>query len=77
MEGQRRRYMSYLLRLWQTGSGSEVVWRASLQSPHTAEPVAFPTLEALFAFLRQQTGLVSDSDGVEGDLEGRSERRQR
>ena len=76
MEGERRRYMSYLLRLWQAGRGTEVVWRASLQSPHAAQPVAFPTLEALFTFLRRQTGPVSDSDEVEGDLKGPSERRQ-
>jgi hypothetical protein len=65
MEGQRRGYLSYLLRLWQAASGGEVVWRASLQRPHSTEPMAFPTLEALFTFLRKQTGVASDSDGVD------------
>jgi hypothetical protein len=76
MSGEQRRYISYLLRLWQAGSGTEVVWRASLQSPHTGERRGFPSLEALFAFLRQQTGVVPDSDAVVGDVEGESERRQ-
>ena len=55
MGGEQRRYMSYSLRLWQAGSGSERVWRASLQSPHTGERTGFPSLEGLFAFLRLQT----------------------
>lgn len=76
MVGERKRYLSYLLRLWQAASESEVVWRASLQSPNTGERTFFSSLDALFTFLREQTDLVSDPDGVEGNLKGRSERRQ-
>ena len=76
MGGEQRGYISYLLRLWQAGSGSERVWRASLQSPHTGERRGFPSLEALFAFLRQQTGVAPDSDDLKGDIDGPSERRQ-
>jgi uncharacterized protein (TIGR02246 family) len=63
MVGEQKRYLSYLLRLWQAGSESGVVWRASLQSPHTGERTFFSSLEALLTFLREQTDLVSDPDG--------------
>jgi hypothetical protein len=76
MGREQRRYISYLLRLWQAGTGREVSWRASLKSPHTGERTGFPSLEALFAFLRQETGVAPDSDEAAGDIEGRSERRQ-
>ncbi len=65
MSEKPRRYLSYLLRLWQIKSGGELVWRASLESPHTGERRGFASLEALFAFLRQQTSTVSDADSAE------------
>ena len=49
-------YLSYLLRLWQTKSGGEWVWRASLESPHTDERKNFASLTDLFAFLERETG---------------------
>ena len=49
-------YLSYLLRLWQTKSGGEQVWRASLESPHTDERKSFASLTDLFTFLEQETG---------------------
>jgi len=58
---ERRDYLSYLLRLWRVGGDGgthckeEVVWRASLESPHTGERIGFAGLDELFAFLRQQT----------------------
>ena len=33
MNEEQRPYTSYLLRLWQTQSDREMVWRASLESP--------------------------------------------
>ena len=62
MNGEPRPYISYLLRLWQVKGGDEVVWRASLESPHTGERRGFANLEALFAFLQQQTGVVANAD---------------
>jgi hypothetical protein len=53
-EGQRR-YISYLLRLWQIESQGQLVWRASLEEARTGERCGFPDLEALFAYLREQT----------------------
>jgi hypothetical protein len=68
-------YQSYLLRLWrESGAGEagrgpaespasqEGVWRASLESPQAGERQGFASLEDLFAFLRQQTSTVSDTD---------------
>ncbi|MCX6033189.1 MAG: hypothetical protein NT169_28380 [Chloroflexi bacterium] len=55
MSGELPRYMAFLVRLWQPGHDSEPVWRASVDNPHTAERHYFADLEALFAFLEEQT----------------------
>jgi len=62
MDRELSDYNSYLLRVWQTSSEGNVAWRASLESPHTGERIGFADLDKLFAFLRQQTGAVDDSD---------------
>ena len=49
-------YLAYLLRLWRVSSDEEPVWRATLESPRTHEQVGFDSLDALFQFLRRQTG---------------------
>jgi hypothetical protein len=54
MSREQRRYTSYLLRLWQMGSEGELVWRASLESPHTGERQGFANLADLFTFLEQE-----------------------
>ena len=51
---ERHEYLSYLLRLWRVGT-EKAVWRASLESPLTGERIGFASLDALFAFLLQQT----------------------
>ncbi len=63
MSEKEPRPILYLLRLWQTKSGGDLVWRASLQIPRVGERTRFTSLEALFAFLQQLTGVVADSDG--------------
>lgn len=50
-----RGYLSYLLRLWQASVDGELVWRASLESPHTGERLGFADVESLFAFLDAET----------------------
>ena len=62
MDREPSDYISYLLRVWQTSSEENMAWRASLESPHTGERIGFANLDKLFAFLRQQTGAVYDSD---------------
>jgi hypothetical protein len=55
MTTEPRRYLAYMLRLWQVGSGEEHTWRASLESPRTGERRGFSSLEALFNFLEVNT----------------------
>jgi hypothetical protein len=50
-----RGYRAYLVRLWQTHSGGQVVWRASVQDARGGERDAFADLQALFAFLEEKT----------------------
>jgi hypothetical protein len=51
-----------LLRLWQTQQEGALVWRASLESPHTGERHGFVSPKDLFAFLEQQMGAMSGAD---------------
>ena len=60
---QKRRYLSYLLRLWQESSGDPPLWRASLERPQSEELRGFASLADLFAFLEEETG--SSSRGLE------------
>ena len=55
MSDLRRRRLSYLLRLWQTGHKGALVWRASLESAHTGERWGFANLAELYAFLEEET----------------------
>lgn len=54
MDNGRRRYLAYMLRLWEAGSDGNLDWRASLESPHTGERHGFANLEALFGFLEEK-----------------------
>ena len=76
MSRETRRYASYLLRLWQTEREGEQAWQASLQSSRTGEQLGFSTLDALFAFLRQQTDTGCESHEGRGEGEQTSEREQ-
>ncbi len=48
-------YLSYLLRLWQVGTGGGIGWRASLEEVSSGERKAFAGLDALLDYLREQT----------------------
>jgi hypothetical protein len=52
---QQKRYLSYLLRMWQEDSGSPPLWRASLERPQTGERLGFASLVDLFIFLENET----------------------
>jgi hypothetical protein len=54
MSEKPRRYLSYLLRLWQASSGGELAWRASLEDPHTGERCGFACLAELVTFLEKE-----------------------
>lgn len=47
-------YRSYLLRLWRAKNEEKASWRASLRSVQTGQSLAFPSLEALFDYLRAE-----------------------
>jgi hypothetical protein len=63
MSGERRLYISYLLRLWQTWRGGALVWHASLESPTTGERQGFASLDDLFAYLEQETAPLDTNGG--------------
>jgi hypothetical protein len=50
---ERTEYRGYLLRLWR--EGPEAPWRAHLRSIATGQEHRLSSLEALFAFLEQET----------------------
>ncbi len=67
-------YLAYLLRLWSSEHGGRRVWRVSLESAHTSERHIFADLDALFAFLRQQT---EHMDHLEAAKEGPATEQER
>jgi len=63
---RKRRYLSYLLRLWQESAGDPAghdspLWRASLEKPQSDMRRGFASLEDLFVFLERETGTPSPS----------------
>jgi hypothetical protein len=78
-KNQQKRYLSYLLRLWQEGGsppgnplgdplGEPPLWRASLEGPQSGERLGFASLVELFAYLERETG--SRPPGLERQDEG-------
>lgn len=61
-------YISYLLRMWRSGSG-EMAWQASLESPLTGERRGFANLNDLWAFLLAQTD-IRDNTQTKNGLQG-------
>ena len=55
MTDRPREYQSYLLRLWRTGAGDAIAWRASLEDIRTGQWHSFASLGAAFRFLDLQT----------------------
>ena len=70
MSGERLRYFSYLLRLWQTSERDTQVWRASLDNPGTRERLGFENLEDLCEFLHKQL------DADDGDMNNSENHKQ-
>jgi hypothetical protein len=54
MKKEKRRYLAFMLRLWQVRTNGEAIWRGSLESPHTGERLGFANPEALFKYLEEQ-----------------------
>jgi hypothetical protein len=66
---QTRRYLSYLLRLWQE-DGDPPLWRVTLESPQGGERMGFADLACLLAYLEDETSSgapgLGRSDGKPG-----------
>jgi hypothetical protein len=56
------RYLAYLLRLWPAQGEGGASWRASLEPVAGGERRAFRSLEALMAYLSEQTEGHSPED---------------
>jgi hypothetical protein len=72
---KRRRYLAYLLRLWQEGEalGEPPLWRASLQRPQSEELRGFASLADLFSFLEAETASSPPGSAhMEGEKGGES-----
>lgn len=57
-------YLAYMLRLWSSEQGGNRIWRVSLESAHSSERHMFTDLDALFAFLQQQTERLDDLEAA-------------
>lgn len=58
------RYISCLLRLWQTDDGGQYVWRVSLEYPASGERLGFASLADLFVYLESELGREDKEDSV-------------
>jgi hypothetical protein len=72
MAEQPWHYQAYLLRVWWTSSGANLVMRASLEDPQTGERPGFGSLAQLAAFITAQTGDIGN--GPDEILGGMNER---
>ena len=51
----QKRYLSYLLRLWQESDGNPPLWRAYLEGAQSGERRGFASMAELFDFLESET----------------------
>jgi hypothetical protein len=70
MSKKQQGYISYLLRLWQIRSAGELVWRASLESPHTGKRQGFASLADLFTFLEKEISHIDQGQTAPNADEG-------
>ncbi len=75
MKIQPRPYVSYLLRMWKAEEAGKLVWRASLENPHTGQLVYFASLLNLYLFLesggsvQEDTNIPAKTGEAHSDLE--------
>jgi hypothetical protein len=63
----KKRYIAYMLRLWQGHSAGRADWQASLEEPHSGKQIGFADLESLLAYLKDQTNKERESDASLAD----------
>ena len=64
MDLETRRSIVYLLRLWPDGGQGDLRWRVALISPDDGQRRGFATLDALCAFLQQESDHSSSGDSA-------------
>ena len=69
MSDQERRYIAYLIRLWQIERQGRLVWQASLEDARTGKRQGFSGVEALFGFLRRQMASTPASRETKDDMD--------
>ena len=69
MSEKERRYIAYLMRLWQIERKGQLLWQASLEDARTGKRQGFASVEALFDFLRQQMGLTTAACGARDEAD--------
>jgi len=69
MENQPSKYYSFLLRLWKVNQGGRVVWRATIENPHTKEIIGFETVQDFTEYLERllEINRSEDNDGSVGN----------
>ncbi|HBX71084.1 MAG TPA: hypothetical protein DEH25_17330 [Chloroflexi bacterium] len=58
---RKKKYRSYLLRLWLEDTNGKQVWRISLENPFSRERRGFATLKDLLMYLERQTDVKDES----------------
>ena len=64
-------YLAYLLRIWCIARDGETLWQASIEDVDTGERRGFPSLETLFAHLRDETRSAQGFGPPDGAAEER------
>jgi hypothetical protein len=59
-----RKYLAFLLRLWQVEEDGCHIWRASLEDPDTGERRGFASLNLLTNYLREQAQAHEDVEDI-------------
>ncbi len=62
MNRESQRYYSCLIRIWESRSNDEQIWRASLERPGLKERVGFSNMNELFAFIRKDVARINTDD---------------
>jgi hypothetical protein len=65
MNVRPRKYLAFLLRLWQVEENGCRVWRASLEDPDTGERRGFASLNLLTHYLREQARAHEDVEDID------------
>jgi len=65
-----KKYIAYLLRIWQVNGTGLPAWQASLEDPHSGKRIGFADLESLFIYLKDPMGRDCLNETAPEDDEG-------